>query len=132
MVGEMLANDETMWPIKVGSVVNVCMESICIAQVEYVDNSLAKVYMNSATAQRDFSDMPFMLRQAISLARRLQDPLIEFCQAFNDDDDLLCLSLHAAQDMVCVCARTRAHMRCTDTARRVGVLARASVYRSRQ
>jgi transcription elongation factor SPT6 len=75
--------------------------------VEYVDNNLAKVYMNSATAQRDFADMPFMLRQAISLARRLQDPLIEFCQAFNDDDDLLCLSLHVAQDMVCVCVRLR-------------------------
>ena len=112
------------------AVVVIC--SILFVQVHYVDNNLAKVYMNSATAQRDFAEMPFMLRQAISLARRLQDPLIEFCQAFNDDDDLLCLSLHTAQDMVCMLARARVHTCCTDTTRRVGVLARAPVHRPRQ
>ena len=39
-----------------------------------------------------------MLRQAISIARRLQDPLIEFSQLCNPDKDLLALKFHTLQD----------------------------------
>ena len=56
--------------------------------------------MNSATAERDFGQYPALMRQAISIARRLQDPLIEFAQLVNADDDLACLRLHPAQEMV--------------------------------
>ena len=41
-----------------------------------------------------------MLRQAVSIARRLQDPLIEFAQLCNTDEDILCLRLHPLQDAV--------------------------------
>uniref|UniRef100_A0A914VLR4 Suppressor of Ty 6 homolog n=1 Tax=Plectus sambesii TaxID=2011161 RepID=A0A914VLR4_9BILA len=68
--------------------------------VEIVDNELAKVYMNSKRAQIDFVDYPLLLRQAISLARRLQDPLPEFCQMCTADDEILCLSYHSLQDQV--------------------------------
>lgn len=68
--------------------------------VEIVDNELAKVYMNSKRAQTDFVDYPLLLRQAISLARRLQDPLPEFCQMCTADDEILCLSYHPLQDQV--------------------------------
>jgi transcription elongation factor SPT6 len=68
--------------------------------VEIVDNELAKVYMNSKRAQTDFVDYPLLLRQAISLARRLQDPLPEFCQMCTSDDEILCLNYHPLQDQV--------------------------------
>lgn len=68
--------------------------------VEIIDNDLAKVYMNSHKAQDDFPDYPILLRQAISVARRLQDPLLEFCQMCTPDDDVLCLKYHPSQDLV--------------------------------
>ena len=45
-----------------------------------VDDNLAKVYANSARAKADFPQYPPILLQAISLARRFQDPLVEFSQ----------------------------------------------------
>jgi len=69
-------------------------------EVEIVDNDLAKVYMNSLRAQQDFPDYPVLLRQAISLARRLQDPLLEFSQMCTPDEDILCLKYHPSQDLV--------------------------------
>jgi len=47
--------------------------------------------------QTDFRDFPAELRQAISLARRMQDPLLEFCQLCTADQDLACLKLHPTQ-----------------------------------
>ncbi len=47
--------------------------------------------------QMDFRDYPPVLRQAISVARRMQDPLIEFCKLVNPDDDILALKLHTLQ-----------------------------------
>ncbi len=69
--------------------------------VEIIDNELAKVYMNSRRAQTtDFPDYPALLREAVSLARRLQDPLPEFCQMCSADDEILCISYHPLQDCV--------------------------------
>ena len=45
-----------------------------------VDDNLAKVYSNSARAKADFPQYPPILLQSISLARRFQDPLVEFSQ----------------------------------------------------
>jgi len=45
-------------------------------------------------------EYPALLRQAVSLGRRLQDPLIEFAQLCNADEDILCLHYHPLQ--VCV------------------------------
>lgn len=69
-------------------------------QVELLDNDLAKVYMNSADAQAEFPNLHPLARQAISVARRLQDPLFEYARAFNADDDILELPLHLAKDML--------------------------------
>ncbi|XP_078480401.1 transcription elongation factor SPT6-like, partial [Lampetra planeri] len=68
--------------------------------------------MGSAIAEAEFRDYPPALRQAVSLARRLQDPLLEFSQlaqggggaggdnSSDDDDLLLCLKLHPLQEHV--------------------------------
>lgn len=65
--------------------------------VEIVDNDLAKIYANSIKAQNEFRDYPLQLRQAISLARRLQDPLTEYSQLCTSDEEILCLRYHPLQ-----------------------------------
>ncbi|XP_055593404.1 transcription elongation factor SPT6 [Uranotaenia lowii] len=66
--------------------------------VEIVDNELAKIYSNSNKGAIDFRDYPMLLRQAISLARRMQDPLVEFSQLCTADEEILCLRYHSLQD----------------------------------
>ncbi|XP_054155049.1 transcription elongation factor SPT6-like [Oppia nitens] len=66
--------------------------------VEYVDNELSTVYMNSKKALIDFHNYPPHLRQAISLARRLQDPLIEYSQLCTADEEILCIKYHPLQE----------------------------------
>lgn len=68
--------------------------------VEICDNELAKIYSNSIKGESEFRDYPQLLRQAISLARRMQDPLIEFSQLCTSDEEILCLRYHALQDQV--------------------------------
>uniref|UniRef100_A0A182J0J1 Transcription elongation factor SPT6 n=1 Tax=Anopheles atroparvus TaxID=41427 RepID=A0A182J0J1_ANOAO len=68
--------------------------------VEIVDNELAKVYANSIKGAGDFKEYPALLRQAISLARRVQDPLVEFSQLCNADEEILCLRYHTLQDQL--------------------------------
>ncbi|CAN7987050.1 unnamed protein product [Ixodes hexagonus] len=50
--------------------------------------------------QNDFRDYPLLLRQAISLARRMQDPLVEFSQLCTPDEEIFCLKYHPLQDSV--------------------------------
>ncbi|XP_058804062.1 transcription elongation factor SPT6 isoform X2 [Phymastichus coffea] len=68
--------------------------------VEIMDNELAAIYSNSHKGISEFRDYPELLRQAISLARRLQDPLVEFSQLCNADDEILCLKFHSLQDQL--------------------------------
>lgn len=75
-------------------------EQFPVIPVEILDNDLAKVYANSLKGESDFRDYPMLLRQAISLGRRLQDPLIEFSQLCTADDEILCLRFHPLQDHV--------------------------------
>ncbi|XP_015435496.1 PREDICTED: transcription elongation factor SPT6-like [Dufourea novaeangliae] len=69
-------------------------------QVEVCDNELAKVYSNSNRGVLEFRDYPDLLRQAVSLARRTQDPLFEFSQLCTVDDEILCLKYHPLQDQL--------------------------------
>ncbi|XP_037068025.1 LOW QUALITY PROTEIN: transcription elongation factor SPT6-like, partial [Pollicipes pollicipes] len=69
-------------------------------QVEILDNELAKVYANSVKGVSDFRDYPELLRQAVSLARRLQDPLMEFAQLCNAEEECLCLRYHSLQEQL--------------------------------
>ncbi|KAJ8396463.1 hypothetical protein AAFF_G00017690 [Aldrovandia affinis] len=68
--------------------------------VELVDNELALLYMNSKKSEADFRDYPPLLRQAVSVARKIQDPLVEYAQVCSSDEDILCLKLHPLQEHV--------------------------------
>ncbi|KAK0178997.1 hypothetical protein PV327_007825 [Microctonus hyperodae] len=66
--------------------------------VEIMDDELARIYANSNVGITEFRDFPESLREAISLARRLQDPLVEFSQLCTLDEEILCLKYHKLQD----------------------------------
>ncbi|GMR43278.1 hypothetical protein PMAYCL1PPCAC_13473 [Pristionchus mayeri] len=66
-------------------------------QVVIHDNDAAKVYMQSKQAVAEHPDYPPNLRQALSLARCLLDPLVEYSHLYNTDEDIFCLSLHPLQ-----------------------------------
>lgn len=66
--------------------------------VEILDNDVAAVYSGSKKANADFHAYPVLLRQAISLARRLQDPLTEYSQLCTADEEILCLKYHPLQE----------------------------------
>ncbi|KOX79279.1 Transcription elongation factor SPT6 [Melipona quadrifasciata] len=69
-------------------------------QIEICDNELAKIYSNSNKGVSEFRDYPELLRQAISLGRRMQDPLVEFSQLCTADEEILCLKYHGLQDQL--------------------------------
>lgn len=68
--------------------------------VHLMDDNLCKVYSNSERGRQDFRDYPPVLLQAISLARRLQDPLIEFSQLTGPENEITCLRYHPLQDLI--------------------------------
>nr|CAD7567502.1 unnamed protein product [Timema californicum] len=68
--------------------------------VEICDNELAKVFANSIKGENEFREFPHLLRQAVSLCRRLQDPLVEFSQLCTSDEEILCLRYHTFQDQL--------------------------------
>ena len=63
-----------------------------------MDDNLAKVYANSERANQDFREYPNVLRQAVSIARRMQDPLIEFSQLTGPENEIASLRYHPMQD----------------------------------
>lgn len=69
-------------------------------KVLLVDTELAKIYSQSRKGESDFRDYPTKLRQAVSQARRLQDPLFELSQLFNYDKEILLIKFHPLQDLV--------------------------------
>ena len=73
-------------------------EDFPLLQVELVDTELSLVHAKSVHARQEFPEYPLILKQAVSLGRRLQDPLQEFAAAVNAEDDILCLQLHPLQD----------------------------------
>lgn len=75
-------------------------EHFPVIAVEIVDNELAKVYANTTKGMADFREYPELLRQAVSLARKMQDPLIEFSQLCTPDNDLLSLRYHSLQEQI--------------------------------
>ncbi|XP_034489678.1 transcription elongation factor SPT6 isoform X1 [Drosophila innubila] len=69
-------------------------------EVEIIDNELAKIYANSKKGEADFKEYPPLLKQAASLARKMQDPLVEYSQLCDADDEILCLRYHPLQERV--------------------------------
>lgn len=94
------SRDALMIVEDVKSAVNDLVESdqLPAIPVEVMDNELGVLYMNSKKGENDFRDYPPLLRQAISLAHRIQDPLIEFSQLCTPDDEILCLKYHPLQE----------------------------------
>ncbi|XP_013115502.1 transcription elongation factor SPT6 [Stomoxys calcitrans] len=68
--------------------------------VEIIDNELAKIYANSNKGASDFKEYPTLLKQAVSLARKIQDPLLEYSQLCGPDEEILCLRYHSLQDQL--------------------------------
>ncbi len=66
----------------------------------YLDPEVSRIYQSSTRAEREFSDFPPTLRQAISLGRMLLDPLIEIAGLCNENNEILCLQLDTLQGMV--------------------------------
>lgn len=76
-------------------------EGLHSVTVELMDTELASVYAKTTRANIEFRDFPSELREAISLARRSQEPLVEFSQLCTPGEtDLTCLKLHPLQDHV--------------------------------
>ncbi|XP_034662685.1 transcription elongation factor SPT6-like [Drosophila subobscura] len=69
-------------------------------EVEIIDNKLAKIYANSKKGEADFREYPPLLKQAVSLARKMQDPLVEYSQLCDAEDEILCLRYHPLQERV--------------------------------
>ncbi|XP_057340460.1 transcription elongation factor SPT6-like [Microplitis mediator] len=69
-------------------------------RIEICDSNVAKIFSTSNTGVAEFPEFPPLLRESISLARRLQNPLGEFSQLCNPDEDLLCLKFHPLQDLL--------------------------------
>merc|ERR1719422_2095562 len=69
-------------------------------QTVLVDNNLSKVYSNTNKSSQDFREYPQVLKEAVSIARRLQDPLVEFSQLCGPENDILCLRYHPMQEIV--------------------------------
>ncbi|XP_046863856.1 transcription elongation factor SPT6-like [Xenia sp. Carnegie-2017] len=68
--------------------------------VELIDHEVAEIFEKSSRAETEFREYPMILRRAISVGRRIQDPLAEFAGLCVDEDELLCLRLHPKQNLI--------------------------------
>ena len=67
--------------------------------VELMETELSIVFALSSRASFDLPiSYPLLLRQAISLGRRLQDPLFEFAQLVTIENEILGIRWHPLQD----------------------------------
>ena len=68
-------------------------------EAHLLENSLVKVYANTNKASSDFCDYPQVLKEAISIRRIMQDPLIEFGHLYGPEYEILCMRYHPMQDL---------------------------------
>ncbi|EDO33602.1 predicted protein [Nematostella vectensis] len=68
--------------------------------VELVDGEVARIYQTSIRADNESREYPPVLRHAVSVGRRLQDPVTEFAGLCIEEDELLCIKFHPLQDEV--------------------------------
>lgn len=73
-------------------------DGLPLIPIEIVDNELSNVYMNLTRAKTEFPEFPPLLLQAISNARKLNDPLSEYSKLCTQDNDILCIRFHSLQD----------------------------------
>ncbi|KAL6060672.1 Transcription elongation factor SPT6 [Balamuthia mandrillaris] len=97
--------------------------------VTYSDAQVSRIFCNSARSAKELPDCPLGVRQAISLARGLLDPLAEYASLSSivdggnvDGEELLCLHLHPLQEMLPKDTMLKHLHRCfTDVVNMVGV-----------
>ncbi|XP_031559934.1 transcription elongation factor SPT6-like [Actinia tenebrosa] len=68
--------------------------------VELVDTEVARIYQASPRSDNEVREYPPVLRNAISIGRRMQDPLAEFASLCVEEDEMLCIKYHPFQDQV--------------------------------
>lgn len=73
-------------------------DNLPLIPIEIVDNELSNIYMNLKKASEEFPEFPPLLLQAISTARKLNDPLSEYAKLCTPDHDILCIRFHSLQD----------------------------------
>jgi transcription elongation factor SPT6 len=77
--------------------------------VELVDNNLAKLFVGTRTAEQELGvNMSPLLKQAVCLARLVQDPLLCYAQLCNVERDILSTRLHPLQQTLIASAGGRA------------------------
>lgn len=73
-------------------------DGLPLIPIEIVDNELSNVYMSLKKANEEFPEFPPLLLQAVSNARKLNDPLSEYAKLCDPDNDILCIRFHPLQD----------------------------------
>lgn len=73
-------------------------DDLPLIPIHIANNELASIYQNLKRANEEFPDFPPLLLQAVSLARKLNEPLNEYAKLCNPDNDILCLHFHNLQD----------------------------------
>jgi transcription elongation factor SPT6 len=73
-------------------------DGLPLIPIQIVNNELSSVYMNLKRASEEFPEFPPLLLQAVSLARKLNDPLSEYAKLCTPDNDILCLHFDPLQE----------------------------------
>lgn len=73
-------------------------DDLPLIPIHIANNELASIYQNLKRANEEFPEFPPLLLQAVSLARKLNEPLNEYAKLCNPDNDILCLHFHSLQD----------------------------------
>ncbi len=70
--------------------------------VTTVDDDVARIFMNSNRGNQLFpeANYPPLVKYLVSLARKVQDPVIEYAGLVNRDDDIKHLQLHPLQKLI--------------------------------
>lgn len=68
--------------------------------IAIIDDDVARVFMNSKEGQKFYPDMHPMVRYLVSLARKVQDPIMEYSRLMNVEDDFKHLHLHPLQKLL--------------------------------
>eukprot|EP00698_Gefionella_okellyi_P002106 TRINITY_DN1197_c0_g1_i1.p1 TRINITY_DN1197_c0_g1~~TRINITY_DN1197_c0_g1_i1.p1 ORF type:complete len:1477 (+),score=316.59 TRINITY_DN1197_c0_g1_i1:41-4471(+) len=68
--------------------------------VEYADDRISIAVAHSARSAREMPEHLPVVRQALSLARYVQDPIVEAAYLFDVDDSILAVRLHHMQDAI--------------------------------
>lgn len=74
--------------------------NISAIKVVWVPEDVARVFEVSTRARNELPDLTGIMRRAVSIGRRLQDPLTEVAGLCNESMDVLSLRLHRLRDAV--------------------------------